>query len=94
MSSDPSSPTLPSETYALTGSPPAGLAAGTAPATSEQSPTVPQSTPEIRPRVPNDPYNTPFVQSLSAILSDLDAFPSPLASSDIVATARWNVPHL
>ena len=86
MSSQPSSPTLPSETDVLTVSPPPGLAAGTAPAASEQSPTVSQSTPEIRPQVPNDPHDTPFVQSLSAILSDLDAHPSPLASSDIVAT--------
>ena len=80
MSSDSSSPTLPSETDVLEVSPFTGLAACTAPTASQQSPA-------IRPRVvQNDPHTTPVAKSTSAVLLDIDALPSPSAGSDIVTT--------
>ena len=80
MSSDFSSPALPSETDVLEVSPFTGLAACTVSTASQLPPT-------IRPRVvQNDPHNTPLAKSISAVLLDADALPSPSTSSDIVST--------
>ena len=80
MSSNSSSPALPSETDVLKVAPFTGLAACTA-STASQRP------PAIRPRVvQNDPHSTPLAKSTSAVLLDIDALPLPSASSDIVTT--------
>ena len=80
MFSDSSLPALPSETDVLKVPPFTGLAACTAPTASQQSPA-------IRPQVvQNDPHTTPLAKSFSAVLLDIDALPSPSASSGIVTT--------
>ena len=80
MSSDSSSPALPSETDVLEVSPFTDLAVCTASTASQRHPA-------IRPRVvQNDSHSTPLAKSTSAVLLDIDALPSPSASSDIDTT--------
>ena len=80
MSSDSSSPALPSEIDVLDVSPPTGLAACIASPTSLRSPALPLQ------EVENDPSHIPLTASISKVLLDIDALPPPPSSSGIVIT--------
>ena len=78
MSSDPSSLTLPSETNVLSASPLVGPAACPA---SLRSPSTASSI-----RSPTIPFDAPLTVSISKVLSDIDALPSPPFSSVVATT--------